>query len=210
VSQGFSAKHAALLAAALSIGACHDGATQSNPPDCLGAPEAHAPGELIGGEDPAALLTAYFGNYDGTLTWADGGETPFTLSLDPGTNMSVYAPDCAKPPTFYTYIDLGLTTTDGGLDETDESILEVPLPAAHVDSSLSVLGPSVLADWQWRGNVTPHLPRNIASYTDRGLLPVIDWPLGTPRPTSLLLYFYAKPSGTTVTDQILVGSVTFP
>jgi hypothetical protein len=199
------------LTLALTSGACSSPeATQNVPNPCGGVAKPHAPGELIGGQDPATLLAPYWGDYPGTLSWTNGGETPFTLSLEPGTDTNVYAPVCDNPRTFYVYSNLGLTTGDGGLKETDTSIFEVPLTAVDFAPGAGALGPSDISDWQWQGDVTPHLPSNNASYTDRGLLPDVDWPLGTARPTALRLYFYAMASGARDNDRILIASVTFP
>lgn len=200
-----------LIAAALASSACSGGEAAQPAPECSSLPKTLAPGELVEGEDPASLFAPYWGSFDATLSWVKGGETPFTLTVSPGTETDVRVTMiCTKTGGVYTYPELRLTTQDGGLDETAIATLDVPLPGKSLDHSGGVLFPSVLSDWQWHGAVADHLPSDIGSYQDRGLLPVIDWEPGAPQPSSLLLYFYARLIGMTDNDQILVASVSFP
>ena len=199
-----------VIAAALASSACSTDNELRSRPQCSGSQEALAPGELVEGQDPAALVAPYWGSFDGTLSWQDGGETQLTLTLGSSTDMDVYtAPLCEAPSAIYTYPELGLKTADGGLDETDSAILVVPLAGKRLDTSGGVLAPSGIPDWQWRGLVEPHLPRNNADYDQRGLVPVIAWAPADPQPTSLLLYFSGQLSGTTISDRILIASGTF-
>jgi len=199
-----------LVAAALASSACSTDNELRSRPQCSGSQEALAPGELVQGQDPAALFAPYWGSLDGTLSWEDGGETALTLTLRPGTDADVYtAPLCETPSSVYTYPELELKTQDGGLDETDTAIVIVPLPGKQLDALGGVLAPSGIPDWQWRGAVEPHLPSNNAGYTQRGLEPVIAWAPGDPQPESLLLYFSGQPSGTTLYDRILIASGSF-
>jgi len=211
VSAPSASRLAVLLTLGAVCGACGDDSApaQNDPHTCGSPPEPVAPGELVGGEDPAALFAPYWGNFNGTLTWTDGGVTPFILSLATGSDSHFYAPKCDDPQSVYTYPNLGLTTEDGGLDETEVATLDVPLPNVTVDPTF-MLGPSIIPSSAWRGAISPHLPSNSASYTNWTLEPVVAWTPGAPLPTSLLLYFRATPSGTTEADQIRIASVTFP
>jgi len=207
------------LLASVSGPACFSGGPGARGP-CSGSNPNAEPtleaGTIVDGVDPAAWLSQYWGTYQGTLTWAAGGETTVTLTSSQDTAQPSVSGECigGEITQVYAYGVLVLTTGDGGLlGDTIETIVGGPLPGLPSGGSPRPSAISASAQpGPWSGNLEAHLTVDVARYsTSSYLLLSVDWPLDTGRPVSASLEFIGSPlQAPSQTDMIQVASMTFP
>jgi hypothetical protein len=206
----------ALLASASGPGCVLGGSSQEGP--CGANPNAEPAleaGTVVDGVDPAAWLSPYWGTYEGTLTWAAGGDTTVTLTSSHDTAQpSVYG-ECigGQIDQVYEYGVLVLTTGDGGLlGDTVVTTVGAPLPGVPSGDppSTAVFADALSAPWP--GDLGAHLTVDVSRYAPSSyLLLSLDWPLNTRSPVSASLEFVGSPlQAPSQTDMIQVASMTFP
>jgi hypothetical protein len=156
-------------------------------------PERYTEGELLSADSSVRgyvlhdLLASYFDRYQGTLTWRNGDTTVFSLDLleEPGAEYVLTNLYDGQPRNVGYWSPARVATADGALDND----LAVAVRAVFPDAALlmqldSVVDFSALPDFDWNAGLLARLPIDLSRYDSASLAFNIEWPPGTPAPTS--------------------------
>lgn len=171
------------------------------------------PDEEIRGTRLGDVLEPYFGQYQGTLSWATGSNTGFILRLpyEPGTPYrlsNVWQCD-ARNVSYSSHAHV--TTDDAAFD--DEVFVSVysNLPdAAEGAIPDSVLSFSGMTEPEWQAGLAGKLGVSLERYSSSSVHFELDWPPGAPSPIGGILRW----RGTLVLDAktqdtVQVATLTF-
>ena len=142
---------------------------RSEPEDlvCYDDGDEVMPDQEIRGTRMGDLLEPYFGEYQGTLTWASGGDTAFTLSVpyEPGTPYQLSNVWQCDVRRVYYWSDTHVATEDGALDNDVHMSVGSSLPGGASGAvEETVAGFSALTDLQWRPGLADKLGVSLERY----------------------------------------------
>jgi hypothetical protein len=209
------------LLAATTLPACVD-ANQGAEPGCTpNSYETVDAGARVAGRDVKPWLDAYSGKYEGTLTWAAGGQTAVTVttSLDETQPVTVQCNSASGVATdVYGYDSVTFESADGGMNVTYGTNVGGSFPEARAEQASSAISDIdipvsiLLSGIDPRQTLdTAHVAVDVSRYADGDFTFSIDWPQGAARPLRATVTFTGSPAAApSETDRIVVATITFP
>jgi hypothetical protein len=145
------------------------------------------PDEELNGQRVGDWLESYFGEYEGTLSWAAGGETKLTLTVpyEPGTPYTLANVWRCEARHIHYDTHAHVASLDGAFD-TDVNF------ALHRRMSLAsgadlVTSFSGITDWQWQPALEAKLGVDLERYSSSYVHFELDWPATSAAPTGGIL-----------------------
>lgn len=171
------------------------------------------PDDEIRGTRLGDVLEPYFGDYQGTLSWATGTDTAFTLALpymdgEPYQVSNVWQCD-VRNVSYWSRAHV--TTDDGAFDNEVRASIFSNMPDAQEgavpDSILSFSG---MPQLQWQAGLAEKLGISLERYSSSGVHFEVDWPPGAEAPAGGILRWNGtlKLDSKTL-DSVQVATLTF-
>lgn len=148
------------------------------------------PDEEIHDTRAGDVLEPYFGDFQGTLSWATGSDTAFTLALpyEPGTPYELSNVWQCDARNVSYWAKAHVSTEDAAFDDEIFASLYSNLPdAAEGAIPDSVLSFSVVTEREWQPGLANKLGISLERYSSSTVHFELDWPPGAPTPISGIL-----------------------
>lgn len=158
-------------------------------PVCYREGDEIFPDEELNGQRVGDWLESYFGEFEGTLSWAAGGETKLTLSVpyEPGTPYKLYNVWRCEARNIHYDSRAHVASLDGAFDTDVGFALHRRMSHTSGATPDFVTSFTAITDRQWQPAIETKLGVDLERYSSSYVLFELDWPVTSAAPSGGIL-----------------------